>query len=79
MKTLLPKFTVFEPRYLHLRAYEKHIQRKHWQARKFLAAAIREAKKSGSIFDVEWASSSVNAWFKDARTEQTLELGFVLP
>ena len=80
MKVLLSKFTAFKPRYLHLYAYKKHIQSKHWKARKLLAAAVQEAKNCGSIFDAEWASSSLGAWFKDACMEATtLEMGFVLP
>lgn len=78
LKALLPKFAVFEPRYLHLRAYKKHIQGKPWKARKLLADAVQEAKKCGSVFDVEWASSSMKTWFKEDGTEAAKEMGFVL-
>lgn len=66
MKKALISFGVFEPRYLHLKAYY-HLLRNHpHKAQHLLNKAFIEANNNGCLYDSEWCLQSKTSWFPDA-------------
>lgn len=63
MKLALSTFGVFQPRYLHFKAYYQLMRDRPHRAQHFLNRASMEANRCGCLYDSEWCLQSKAAWF----------------